>query len=145
MSWSGLVGDVVGVGQGDVEAASFLGDTQGANDDDMVTGEITDAGVEVVLDAAGLVVADHDGGGVLGSGAGLVHQVQEDALGGSVLGVVGDLAVEACAQALVGGREGVGGSYELVDGAGALAGKRDESVGVEAAVQGPGEQGGLDC
>ena len=145
MSWSGLVGDVAGVGQGDVEAASFLGDAQGADDDDMVAGEVTDAGVEVVLDAEGLVVADHDGGGVLGSGAGLAHQVQEDALGGGVLDVVGDLAVEARAQALVGGREGVGGPYELVDEAGALAGQLDEGVGVEAAVQGPGEQGGQRC
>ena len=96
MSWSGLVGDVAGVGYGDVEAASFLGDAQGADDDDVVAGEVTDAGVEVVLDAAGLVVADHDGGCVPGPGAGLVHQVQEDALGGGVLGVVGDLSVEAC-------------------------------------------------
>lgn len=85
MSWSGLIGDVAGIGQGDVEAASFRGDAQGADDDDVVAGEVTDAGVEVVLDAEGLVIADHDGGGVLGSGAGLGHQVQEDALGGGVL------------------------------------------------------------
>lgn len=145
VSWSGLVGDVAGVGYGDVEAVSFLGDAQGADGDDVVAGEVTDAGVEVVLDAERLVVADHDGGGVLGSGAGLGHHVQEDALGGGVFGVVGDLAVETRAQALVSGREGVGEPHELVDEAGALAGQLDEGVRVEAAVQGPGEQGGQRC
>ena len=145
VSWSGLVGDVAGVGYGDVKAVSFLGDAQGADDDDVVAGEVTDAGVEVVLDAERLVVADHDGGGVLGSGAGLGHHVQEDALGGGVFGVVGDLAVETRAQALVSGREGVGEPHELVDEAGALAGQLDEGVRVEAAVQGPGEQGGQRC
>ena len=129
------MGDGVGVVEPDVEVPASSGYAQGADDDDVVAGEVADAGVQVVLDGGGLVGGDHDGRGGARAGAGSWPDVEEDAAGRVVGLLVGGGSVVAGAQSGVGGGEGVDPSYEAAGGAGGAVGQFDEGPGVEAVVE----------